>query len=99
MYRVLCLLSLIAMLIRGGDRRLLGIAAAGTYVIYVLLTCVFYFVGLAYDNVSEVTLFVLFMGGFDSVLYVGRRALDRIPAFARAAPPAPLTHDGVQFRA
>jgi hypothetical protein len=97
MYRILCLLGLTAMLIRGGDRRLLGIAAAGTYVIYVLLTCVFYFVGLAYDNVSEVTLFVLFMGGFDSVLYFGRRALGRLPAFARAAT---LTgHEGVPSRA
>jgi hypothetical protein len=86
MYRVLCLLGLALMLIRGDDRRLLGIAAAGTYIVYVLLTCAFYFVGLAYDNVSEVTLFVLFMGLFDSLPYVGRHALDRLPVFARADP-------------
>ena len=34
---------------------MLAIAAGGTYVIYVVLTCAFYFVGLAYENVSEVT--------------------------------------------
>jgi hypothetical protein len=67
--------------------------------VYVLLTCAFYFVGLAYDNVSEVTLFILFMGLFDSVLYYGRRALDRFPAFASAEPAASLTQEGVQFRA
>ena len=61
-YRILCVLGLAAMIIRGGDRRLLGIAAAGTYVIYVVLTCLFYFVGLAYENVSEVTLFVTVHG-------------------------------------
>ena len=99
MYRVWCLLGLVLMLIRGGDRRLLGVATAGTYMIYVVLTCLFYFVGLAYDNVSEVTLFILFMGLFDSVLYYGRRALDRFPAFASAEPAASLTQEGVQFRA
>ncbi len=36
------------------------------YAIYVVLTCVFYYVGLAYDNVPEVTLFVLFMGGIEA---------------------------------
>ena len=43
-------------------------AAAGMFAIYVVLTCVFYFVGLAYDNVSEVTLFILFMGALDSAV-------------------------------
>ncbi len=63
------------MMIRGGDRRVLAVAAAGMYVIYVVLTCVFYFVGLAYDNVSEVTLFVLFMGAprLDPVSMVAQR--------------------------
>jgi len=98
MYRIWCLLGLTLMLIRGGDRRLLGVAAAGTYAIYVILTCLFYFVGLAYDNVSEVTLFILFMGLFDSVLYYGRRALDRLPAFAHGTP-ASVTHEDVPFRA
>ena len=50
------------MVLSGGDRRVLAIAAGGTYVIYVVLTCIFYFVGLAYENVSEVTRFILFMG-------------------------------------
>ena len=99
MYRVWCLLGLTLMLIRGGDRRVLGVAAAGTYGIYVVLTCLFYFVGLAYDNVSQVTLFILFMGLFDSVLYYGWRALNRFPAFARALPPASLAYEDAQFRA
>jgi hypothetical protein len=68
LYRVLCLFGFAAMLWRGGDRRWLGVAAAGTYVIYVGLTCLFYFVGLAYDNVAQVTLFVLFTGLVDAVL-------------------------------
>ncbi len=72
-YRIACLIGFVAMMLRGGDKRLLGIAAAGMYAIYVVLTCVFYFVGLAYDNVSEVTLLVLFMGGLEAVLYVAPR--------------------------
>jgi hypothetical protein len=71
--------------VRGGDRRLLAAAAAGTFVIYVGLTSVFYFVGLAYANVSEATLFVLFMGLFDSMLYLVQRAYARRPAIAGAA--------------
>jgi hypothetical protein len=54
------------MLRTGGDRGLLGWTAAGIYLIYVVLTSLFYFVGLAYDNVSQVALFVLFMGLLDS---------------------------------
>ena len=52
----------------------------GTYVIYVVLTCLFYFVGLAYDNVSEVTLFVMFIGGLDAV--PAMRARSRLDATA-----------------
>jgi hypothetical protein len=68
-YRIICLLGFLAMMVRGGDRRLLAEAAAGTFAIYVVLTCVFYFVGLAYDNVSEVTRFILFMGALDSTVW------------------------------
>ena len=68
-YRIGCLLGLVAMICRGGEKRLVGIAAAGMYAIYVVLTCVFYYVGLAYDNVSEVTLLVLFLGGLEAALY------------------------------
>jgi hypothetical protein len=72
-FRLLCLSGFIAMVFRDGEKRLIAIAAAGMYAIYVGLTCVFYFVGLAYDNVSEVTLFVLFMGGLEAALYhIGR---------------------------
>jgi len=69
-YRVLCLVGCGAMVIRGGDRRMLAIAAAGTYVIYTVLTCIFYFVGLAYENVSEATRFILFIGALDAAWYV-----------------------------
>jgi hypothetical protein len=65
-YRALCVVGLVLMLRTGGDRGLLGWTAAGIYLIYVVLTSLFYFVGLAYDNVSQVALFVLFMGLLDS---------------------------------
>jgi hypothetical protein len=42
--------------------------------VYVLITSLFYFVGLAYDNVSQVALFVLFLGGLDGA----RRAAHRL---------------------
>jgi hypothetical protein len=72
-YRIGCLLGFIAMFLRGGEKRLVGVATAGTYAIYVVLTCVFYFVGLAYDNVSEATLLILFIGGLEAVLYAIQR--------------------------
>ena len=62
------------MVLRRGDRRVLAVAAGGTHVIYVVLTCVFYFVGLAYENVSEVTRFILFLGAIDCAMYAARRA-------------------------
>ncbi len=54
--------GLIAMHRRGGARRTVGWAAAALFATYVGLTSLFYFVGLAYDNVSEVSLLVLLMG-------------------------------------
>lgn len=78
-YRLLCLLGLAAMIARGGEWRLLGLAAAGMYTTYVLVTCVFYFVGLAYDNVSEVALFVCFIGGVDCLRYGLTRLAARVP--------------------
>lgn len=74
-YSLICWSGFVAMMLRGGERRLLGIAAAGSYALYVVLTCMFYFVGLAYDSVSEVTLFVLFMGAIDSALHASQPAL------------------------
>ena len=68
-FRLLCLVGFIAMVFSGGEKQLIAIAAAGMYTIYVGLTCVFYFVGLTYDNVSEVTLFVLFIGGLEAVRF------------------------------
>jgi hypothetical protein len=81
-YRILCLLGLVAMVIRGGERRMLAIAAAGTFGIYVVLTCLFYFVGLAYESVSEATRFILFIGAIDSALYLAQRAYRRLPVIA-----------------
>jgi hypothetical protein len=84
-YRLLCVLGFVAMLAGPLDRRVVGIAAAGAYAIYVVLTCLFYFVGLAYDNVSEVTLFVLFIGAIDWVVAAVGSAARRLPAFAAPA--------------
>jgi hypothetical protein len=81
-YRILCLLGLVAMIVVGEDKRFLGIAAAGVWAIYVVLTCLFYFVGLAYDNVSEVALFVVFMGGLAAILEMARRYMPRLNAVA-----------------
>jgi len=80
-YQVLALAGFVLMVLRGGNRRTLGIAAAGTYMVYVGLTSLFYFVGLAYDNVSQVALFVLLMGFLDSGAHLvgavaSRRASD-----------------------
>jgi hypothetical protein len=77
-YRIVCLFGFVGMVVRGGDRRVLAVAAGGTHLIYVVLTCVFYFVGLAYENVSEVTRFILFMGAIDCAVYVARRAFGRL---------------------
>ncbi len=71
-YRVLCLAGFAAMFVRGAEKRLVAVAAAGAYAIYVGLTCVFYFVGLAYDNVPEVALLVLFIGGLEAALHFAR---------------------------
>lgn len=84
-YRFLCLAGLLAMIVRGGDKRLLGIASAGTYAIYMVLTCLFYYVGLAYDNVPEVTLFVLFVGGIEAVLYSALSVIRQISLPPRIA--------------
>jgi hypothetical protein len=67
LHRLLCLLGLVAMHRRGGARRLLGWTAAAFFTTYVGLTSAFYFVGLAYDNVSQVSLFVLMMGLLEAV--------------------------------
>ena len=92
-YRLLCILGLAAMIVRAGERRMLGVAAAGMYTIYVVLTCAFYYVGLAYANVSEATLFVLFLGLFDSALYLGQQAYARFAAPALV--PAAVSRDKV----
>jgi hypothetical protein len=75
-YRIACFAGFVAMILRGGDKRLLALASAGMYVIYVGLTSAFFYVGLAYSNVSEVTLFVLFVGGIEAGFYATQRWLD-----------------------
>jgi hypothetical protein len=72
-YRFICLAGFVAMVIRGGERRMLAIAAAGTFILYVVLTCIFYYVGLAYENVSEVTRFILFIGAIDTGVFLIQR--------------------------
>ena len=62
-YRVVCLVTFLLMVWRGGEERILVVAAASSYAIYVVLTCAFYFVGLAYDNLSEVTFSCCSWGG------------------------------------
>jgi hypothetical protein len=84
-YRIVCLLGFVGMVVRGGDRRVLAVAAGGTHVMYVVLTCVFYFVGLAYESVSEVTRFILFVGALDTAWYVAQRLLMRVPLFTGAS--------------
>lgn len=74
-YRVLCLIGLVLMIWRGGERRLLGWTAAGAYAVYVSVTSAFYFVGLAYDSVSQAALLVLLIGLVDSAAEGARRAL------------------------
>jgi hypothetical protein len=72
-YRIACLMSLVAMMWRSGEKRLLGLAAAGVFAIYVFLTCLFYIVTLAYAGVVEVTLLTMFIGGLEAALYVVAR--------------------------
>jgi hypothetical protein len=79
-YRLICLAGCVAMLLRGGERRMLAIAAAGSFALYVVLTCIFYFVGLAYDNVSEATRFVLFVGAIDAAMYLAVESWRRLMA-------------------
>ena len=76
-YRLLCLFGLAAMITQGGEQRLLGIAAGGMYAIYVVLTCLFYFVGLEYDNVTEVAMLICFLGGIEALMHSFGRLRDR----------------------
>jgi hypothetical protein len=78
-YRLACVAGFVAMMFHGGDARLVAVAAAGMHLIYVTLTSVFYFVGLAYSGVAEATLLVLFIGGLDAARVLVAGAL-RPPA-------------------
>jgi hypothetical protein len=75
-YRLACLAGFVAMILRGSEKRLLAFASAGLYAIYVVLTSAFFYVGVAYSNVSEVTLFVLFIGGIEAACHAARRIVD-----------------------
>jgi hypothetical protein len=46
---------------------------------------VFYFVGVAYADVSEVTRFILFMGAIDSLVHTAWRFPDRLQPEPAAA--------------
>jgi hypothetical protein len=66
------------------------------YLVYVFVTCLFYFVGLAYDNVSQVALLVLFIGGLGSVPGAASRLARRWRGAPPGSeePPAPATASG-----
>jgi hypothetical protein len=49
-----------------------------------VLTSVFYFVGLAYESVSESTRFILFVGGIDTLVYLVARAYAMVPVVQSA---------------
>lgn len=66
-FRALAALGLLVMLSSGGARRAVGMFSAGMLLVYVLVTSLFYFVGLAYDNVPQVALITLILGLFDSL--------------------------------
>jgi len=72
-YRLACVAGFVAMMFRGGDARMVAVAAGGMHLMYVTLTSVFFFVGLAYSGVAEVTLLVLFIGGLDTVRLAATR--------------------------
>jgi hypothetical protein len=77
LYRLFCLCGLVMMVLAGGERRWLGLTAVGTYAVYVLVTSVFYFVGLAYDNVSQVALFVMLLGGLEAASRVANDVIGK----------------------
>jgi hypothetical protein len=62
LHRALCLLGLVSMHRSGGARRFLGWSAFALWASYVGLTCLFYFVGAAYDNVPQACLLFLLIG-------------------------------------
>ena len=68
LHRGLCLLGFVVMHLKGGARRLVAWIAGSWFVTYVALTSLFYIVALAYDNVSQVCLLILFMGLLEAVV-------------------------------
>jgi hypothetical protein len=73
-YRLWCLAGMVAMILRRGEKRLLAVASGGLWLIYVLLTSAFFYVELDYDNVPQVALFFLFLGGIEAVGHAIGRA-------------------------
>jgi hypothetical protein len=91
LYRLLCVGGLVMMILAGGERRWLGLTAAGTYAVYVLVTALFYFVGLAYDNVSQVALFLMLLGGLEAASRVAHEQIvKRRPHKQDAEPSSPV---------
>jgi hypothetical protein len=84
-YRFACLMSLLAMILRGGEKRLLGVAAAGVYLINVSLTCVFYIVTVAYQGAVEVALLMVFIGGLEAAFHVITRLTGTVGSLPRLA--------------
>jgi hypothetical protein len=63
------------------------------FAIYVVLTCVFYIVTVAYQGVVEVTLLILFIGGLEAVfLYSSEHLVSRMGSPRRLAVTADVGH-------
>jgi hypothetical protein len=67
LFRALAACGLLVMTLAGGPRRAVALLAFGLFFVYVLVTSLFYFVGLAYDNVPQVAFITLLVGLFDSL--------------------------------
>jgi hypothetical protein len=67
LFRALAACGFVVMMRAGGPRRAVAVLVFGLFFVYVLVTSLFYFVGLAYDNVTQVALITLLLGLFDGL--------------------------------
>jgi hypothetical protein len=67
LFRALAACGLLVMVRAGGPRRAVALLAFGLFLVYVLVTSLFYFVGFVYDNVPQVALITLLLGLFDAL--------------------------------
>jgi len=83
LFRTLAACGLVVMVRTGGTRRAVALLAAGMVFVYVLVTSLFYFVGLAYDNVPQVALITWLLGLFDALRQRMGEQAGRIAATSR----------------